>query len=111
MPNIFDYLRWRGDLTLSADPFNEVDNLVLAELAYTQFGGIVPGDGTGVPLREVRDEFFTLNSRAEIERSDDVLIRTALLMDGMVTGDRFGDILMSDYVNLHTSRSAARIVQ
>ena len=100
MPNIFDYLKWRGDLTLSADPFNDVDNLVLAELAYTQFGGIVPDDGNRVPLREVREVFFTLNSRAEIERSDDVLIRTALLMDGMVTGDRFGNISMSDYVNI-----------
>lgn len=100
MPNIFDYLKWRGDLPLSADPFNDVDNLVLAELAYTIFDGIIPDDGTRVPLREVRDVFFTLNSRAEIEKSEDVLIRTALLMDGMVTGDRFGNISMSDYVNI-----------
>ena len=42
MANIFDYLDWRGDIPLSVDPFNEVDNLVLAELAYVDFAGIVP---------------------------------------------------------------------
>ena len=34
MSNLFDYLNWRGDLTLSQDPFHEVDNLMLATLAY-----------------------------------------------------------------------------
>ena len=35
MATVFDYLDWRGDVPFSADPFQEVDNLVLAELAYT----------------------------------------------------------------------------
>ena len=52
MANILDYLDWRGDLTLAQDPFNEVDNLILAELSFVDFGGIVPGPGEGraVPL-------------------------------------------------------------
>ena len=28
MANLFDYLEWRGDVPFSADPFNEVDNLM-----------------------------------------------------------------------------------
>lgn len=43
MSNIFDYLDWRGDIPLSVDPFNEVDSLSLAVLAYVDFAGIVPG--------------------------------------------------------------------
>ena len=39
---VMDYLRWRGDLTFAADPFNEVDNLLLSELAFVDFRGIVP---------------------------------------------------------------------
>lgn len=31
---------WRGDVPLAAAPFNAVDNLVLAQLAYTSFEGI-----------------------------------------------------------------------
>ena len=37
MATVFDYLDWRGDVPFSVDPFQEVDNLVLAELAYTDF--------------------------------------------------------------------------
>lgn len=37
-----DYIKWRGDLTLKQAPFNEVDNLILAFIAYVNFSGIVP---------------------------------------------------------------------
>ena len=36
MGTFLDYLAWRGDLSFEASPFNEVDNLILAELAYTK---------------------------------------------------------------------------
>ena len=53
MANILDYLDWRGDLTLKQDPFNEVDNLLLSELSFVDFRGIVPEfTGVTVPLRE-----------------------------------------------------------
>ena len=42
MANIFDYLDWRGDLTFAERPFNEVDNLILAEICYLDFSGFVP---------------------------------------------------------------------
>lgn len=41
MPNVVDYLKWRGDLSFSERPFNDVDNLVLSLLAYMGFDGIV----------------------------------------------------------------------
>ncbi len=43
MANMLDYLRWRGDLSLSADPLNDIDSLVLAELSYVSFGECLPG--------------------------------------------------------------------
>ena len=33
MANIFDYLKWRGDLTLNQAEFNEIDNLILARFS------------------------------------------------------------------------------
>lgn len=39
MANIMDYMDWRGDLSFEADEFNEVDNLILAQLAYVDFEG------------------------------------------------------------------------
>lgn len=60
MANLLDYLDWRGDLTLAQSPFNEVDNLILAELSFVDFSGIVPGPGMGesVPLYAAAEEFF-----------------------------------------------------
>ena len=42
MANILDYLDWRGDLTLSERAFNEVDNLILAEICYLDLSGFAP---------------------------------------------------------------------
>ena len=67
MANVFDYLIWRGDIPMSLDPFNEVDNLVLSQLAYTDFSGIVPQDWTRISLRDAAEAFFSSHSRKEIE--------------------------------------------
>ena len=32
-----DYIRWRGDLTFDAVPFNDLDSAVLCELSYVDF--------------------------------------------------------------------------
>lgn len=100
MPNIFDYLDWRADLPLTADPFNDVDNLILAELTYTDFSGLVDDSGECARLTDVQAGYFADRSRDEIRRSSNVLARTCLLMDGMVTGARFSDVRMSDYYNI-----------
>ena len=34
---VWDYLRWRGDLPLTRDEFNEVDNLLLCIVSYIDF--------------------------------------------------------------------------
>lgn len=60
MANIIDYLEWRGDIPFSVDGFNEVDNLILSELSYTDFGDIVPGpeEKKKISVREVCDRFL-----------------------------------------------------
>ena len=40
MSNINDYLKWRGDLSLSSDAFNEVDSMILARFSYLIFNEI-----------------------------------------------------------------------
>ena len=39
MANILDYINWRGDIPFSVDPFNEVDGLILAQMAYIPLKG------------------------------------------------------------------------
>ena len=42
MANVFDYLDWRGDLTLDLVPLCDVDALVLSRLSYLPLDGLVP---------------------------------------------------------------------
>ena len=38
---IFQYLRWRGDLSFEQDRFNEVDAFIFSQLTYYDYSGIV----------------------------------------------------------------------
>jgi hypothetical protein len=105
MPNIFDYLEWRGDVPFSADPFNDVDGLVLAELAYTLFDGIVPEDGEKISLGQVREEFFRDHKRESLMKSEKHFDRAPLLMDGMMSGARFSGTKFSDYIDIVDTKS------
>ena len=69
MANILDYLDWRGDLQISERGFNEVDNLLLAELCYLDFGGIVPpGFDAPVPLQEAMRRYDVLREHESMAR-------------------------------------------
>lgn len=50
MTNMFDYLKWRGDLSFSVSPFNEIDNIILSMLSFIDFSGIVPPEVTSKPI-------------------------------------------------------------
>ena len=59
MANIFDYLKWRGDLTFTQDPPNAVDALVFSSLSYIQFHGMVEAlPQVPVRLKDAAEEFF-----------------------------------------------------
>ena len=99
MANILDYLDWRGDLTLAQAPFNEVDNLILAELAFVDCRGIVPGvgEGKGIPLADAADAFFR-KAQQQPELVDmGVLIPDSipLLLEKMACSRRFGAMVLS----------------
>lgn len=36
--SILSYICWRGDLSFQSDPWNEIDSLLMAEVAYVNFG-------------------------------------------------------------------------
>lgn len=38
---IFDYLKWRGDLSFEIDKFNKIDALILSRLVYIPFDNII----------------------------------------------------------------------
>lgn len=99
MPNVFDYLSWRADVPLWVAPFNPVDNLILSELIYTDFAGVVPTDGSAVSLEQARDRFYELHKREEIEARTaySYTARAPFLMDAMLEGSRFRGLRLLGY--------------
>ena len=41
MADLFDYLKWRGDLSFSVSTFNTIDALILCQLSYINFDDII----------------------------------------------------------------------
>ena len=50
MADMLDYIEWRGDLTFREREFNDVDNLILSLLAYSDFKGIISMDEGSPPI-------------------------------------------------------------
>lgn len=101
MPNMMDYLDWRGDLTLDQSGFNEVDNLVLAQLSYVDFDGIVPGleSNESLSVKEAADLFFTGHDEKEILASSSLTKMCCFVMKKMAQTERFKNLRLSQYVN------------
>ncbi len=100
MANIMDYLLWRGDLGFQQSEFNEVDNLILSELVYVEFAGIVPKPGHGkITLSEASERFFSQHTDEEINAKVSSTKMAAFLMREMAATERFSGIRLSGYVN------------
>ena len=104
MPNILDYIDWRGDLSFESSPFGDIDNLIMSMLCFVNLDGIVPeacGDGD-ISLSDAADIFFADEERANesygyIIPSKDIIA----LFRAMSHTARYGDLRLSAYVTLN----------
>ncbi|MBQ3029737.1 MAG: DUF2974 domain-containing protein [Agathobacter sp.] len=96
--NFLTYLKWRGDLSFKTHPFNEIDALILTELVYIHFDGIVPGVGEegNITIRE---------ANAKYEKS---VVREMLfykqkeeLFDVLAACPRFAELTLSNFVDTY----------
>ena len=101
MANVLDYLEWRGDLSIQAAPFNEVDNLILSQLVYVDFEGIVPGEDSEeeISLMEASRIFWEKHTEEEILEKVSMTKSAPFLMREMARTRRFEKIRLSKYVN------------
>lgn len=100
MPNILDYLNWRGDLTFYQDPFCEVDALILCRLAYAPFDGIVSYGFTGqpVPLKQAASICVSLVHDKDSSRSFRMPDDESLL-NQLAASERFGSLGLVGFEN------------
>lgn len=101
MANMMDYLDWRGDLTFEAAAFNEVDNLLLAQLVYVDFDGVVAGPGSeeGISLEEACRLFFERHDEEALLAKVSMTKSAPFVMRKMARTRRFRNVILSKYVN------------
>lgn len=70
MDDLFEYLKWRGDISLTQVPLTPVDALILSELSYLKLDGIVPDTpGRTIRLREAAELFLALPEKEQVCRT------------------------------------------
>ncbi|MEE1318592.1 MAG: DUF2974 domain-containing protein [Ruminococcus sp.] len=97
MANVFDYLEWRGDLTMQNDTFNDIDALILSRLSYFPFDGIVSENiDDKISIKNASEIFFRSD-----ENNDKVLWKgDTELLKHTAESERFKNMELSGYVNL-----------
>ena len=82
--DITDYLYWRGDLSFKSDPFNELDNILFAQLSYVDFENYFNGEKS-LTIMELADRYFEgkdieqyTNDKNEIKDKDSMFFMMAL---------------------------------
>ena len=90
MANVFDYLDWRGDLTLDLVPLCDVDAVVLSRLSYLPLDGLVPPEGApvGALMRQL------LTSKPPLLLPED-----GRFIPALAASQRFCEMRIMDYVN------------
>ncbi len=100
MSNMLDYIAWRGDITFEENGFNEIDGLILSQIAYIPFDGIIPGDFSGkITLYEAARQYF-----ATFEGNDESKLTLQMskineILKAAMESERFKNIVALDYVS------------
>jgi hypothetical protein len=96
MANLFDYLKWRGDLSLQQAGLNEVDSLILSRLSYLPFDGIVPQGFTGeISVAEAGELFF-----AQADPEARLIMKADLpFLQAVAASRRFAGMGLCGYTN------------
>ncbi len=95
MPNILDYIKWRGDLRFSKSEFNEVDNLILSRFSYFPLDGLFKNLDDVITIKEAYYKWL----QTEIDEEKILQKEDIDLFPLMAESKRFGDLKITRYIN------------
>ena len=110
MDNVLDYVKWRGDLTFDEHSFNEIDNLIMAEVIYVDFKDAIdeyPSKHTKT-YKEAADRVFANKDVDKIVLGLIVPNTIVKLADSIRTTKRFSNLKVSNYVNIIDIQTACQ---
>ncbi len=101
MPNVFDYLDWRGDITIPELPLGEVDSLILSMICYIDFDDIIPEDhSASVQFLSAAKQYLRRHRGEQAYIGAIVPPSVVTLLAKAAKTKRFGNMRLSGYVNL-----------
>ena len=93
MRSIHDYLKEYGKYTFLEKEFNEVDNVILSELSYIDFSGIVPMiDGGSIKLKDASRLFYERYDKKEIKKNILSVREAEFLLKEIADSNRFKNL-------------------
>lgn len=101
MANLFDYIKWRGDISMEYDPFNEVDNLLFSQLSYIDFGGIVPliEEDKEITLKDAYELYYQRHTKEEVLARKSFTKMCVFLMDDMIDSIRYQNVKVGGFID------------
>lgn len=92
MNNLFDYIKWRGDLTFIQDDFNCIDSLIFSRLAYIRWEQIL--DTQPLSFQNAHELYTKLKQPMHSLAPED-----PLLLESCAECLRYKKCFVSDFVN------------
>ena len=100
MYDVFDYIEWRGDLSLKQAKLNDIDSMILCRLSYLPFPKIVPSlmQQDSVTITQAYKEFL-VEVEEERVRKQVIMASDIDMFDAIARSSRFGKMRLSGYIN------------
>ena len=114
MADLLDYIKWRGDLTFLQAPINEVDGLILSNMSYVDFSGIVPEHNWGekrpffflqwgsertISIKEASKIYWSRHTEEEVKKEHPLTYMAAIVLKDMARSKRFGNLELSHFIS------------
>lgn len=88
MNNLFEYLKWRGDLSFEQSPINEIDNMILARLS-------------SMPIHEIefseQETIKDICKKLLFVRNEEFLLQDKKLCKELIKSNRYNNLKVSDF--------------
>lgn len=100
--DMFDYIKWRGDLNFKSSPMNEIDGAIFSMASYVEYDMALCDGELDDPIdyQYAIESYFSLDEKREIKIGLIFPTNKAIrMLEEILPTERFSGIKISDYVN------------
>lgn len=98
--DLLDYLKWRNDVSLNTASLNDIDNVILSYISYIDFGELFGEQEKVYSIEDAFKLFCKRYSLDEIRKNAKFSEKAPLLLEEMVSGERFRGTKIAYYTDI-----------